>query len=403
MDFGEYRLYSSLPCLESAQKLARIDLGALRKNYRALCELLGKRRHGLRNICVVKADAYGHGARECVRVLLEEGCDFFAVSCIEEALAVREVCDAEGSRADILILGYSDPETASLLSAANLTQTLLSKEYADALHAAAEKAGVRLLTHVAVNTGMNRIGFDARSEEEICLAAKEIEELGALPCFKLCGMFTHFACADGDGFDGVDVTRTQETRYESLRLLLEERGVMIPFHHVCNSAAAIKGETEIYHGARLGILLYGVCPALHLGVNLTPVMRLEARILHTHKLLSGERVGYGGDFCAESERRIAVIGIGYADGWLRAYSGARVLVKAKSGASYYVPIVGRICMDQCMLDVTGTDVCVGDAAVLFGDGAQQLEELSRQVGSIDYEGLCLISARVLRAYTDVTG
>ncbi|MBE6588744.1 MAG: alanine racemase [Ruminococcaceae bacterium] len=400
MSDGGYRLYSSLEDIGVSQKLARIDLCALRENYRILRKSLSQRKPDLRLICVVKADAYGHGARACVHALLDEGCTFFAVSCIEEAIAVRASCDEKGADAEILILGYTDPSLAYLLGRHGLTQTLLSAEYARRLDKAAEAAGVRLLTHVAINTGMNRIGFDARTDEECAISAHAIERVCALPSLDVRGMFTHYARADETEESGKAATRLQTARYSALLRALEERGVRIPLHHTCNSAAALGGEAELFDGVRLGIVLYGAARFLHAGLNLRPVMRLEAKILHTYTLIPGECVGYGGTFDAETEREIAVIGIGYADGWLRAYRGAKLLLKTRDGV-HYVPMVGNVCMDQCMLDVTGTGARVGDTVTLFGgESADQLSSLSSRAGSIDYEALCLISSRVLRVYND---
>ncbi len=399
MEEREYRLYSALPKIGNAVKWAQIDLARLRSNYRLLCRALFEKKRHLRVIAVVKADAYGHGAEACVRTLLGEGCDFFAVSCIEEALAVRRVCDACEKNADVLILGYTDPTFAELLSEQRLTQALLSEEYAVQLNAAATDAGVSVLSHVAVNTGMNRIGFGARNEEETEESGRAILRVSALPSLSLCGMFTHFARADEETAEGLLATRRQAARYRALRELLEKNGFCVPFHHTCNSAAALWGDVDPFDGVRLGILLYGVAPALHRGLALLPVMRLQARILHIHTLFPGEEVGYGGEFVAGSERKIAVLGIGYADGWLRAYRGSTVYVHTGKGVCA-ASAVGRICMDQCMLDVTDTAACVGDVVTLFGDEPGQLASLSQAADSIDYESLCLISSRVLRTYRE---
>ena len=391
-----YRLYSSLENADFAQKYAQIDLTSLRENYRMLRDGLLARAPALRAISVVKADAYGHGAPACVRALLREGCDFFAVSCLEEAIAVRRACDALGASAEILILGYTDPREAERLVSERLLQTVLSEEYARALDAAAQKAAVCVRVHVAINTGMNRIGLDARSSEEFLCAADALLRIKAMSGIDVCGMYTHFSNADEETPVGEDATARQLARYRALREEIEMRGMYVPFHHVCNSAAAVRGVAELFDGARLGILLYGVYPALS-SLPLQPVMRLCARVVHVFRLPAGERVGYGGEYCAETEKTVAVIAIGYADGWLRAYRGACVRVHAKAG-DFDAPVLGRVCMDQCMLDVTGKEVHVGDAVTLFGADRAQLAALSERAGSIDYEGLCLVSSRVLRVY-----
>ena len=391
-----YRLYSSLENADFAQKYAQIDLTSLRENYCILRDGLLARAPSLRAIAVVKADAYGHGAPACVRALLREGCDFFAVSCFEEAVAVRRECDALGASAEILILGYTDPREAERLVSERLLQTVLSEEYARALDAAAQKAAVCVRVHVAINTGMNRIGLDARSSEEFLRAADALLRIKEMSGIDVSGMYTHFSNADEETPVGEDATARQLARYRALREEIERRGMYVPFHHVCNSAAAVRGVAELFDGARLGILLYGVYPALS-SLPLQPVMRLCARVVHVFRLPAGERVGYGGEYCAETEKTVAVIAIGYADGWLRAYRGACVRVHAKAG-DFDAPVLGRVCMDQCMLDVTGKEVRIGDAVTLFGADRAQLAALSERAGSIDYEGLCLVSSRVLRVY-----
>ncbi|MBQ8309455.1 MAG: alanine racemase [Clostridia bacterium] len=395
MKLQDYRLYSSLADLPSLQKWAEIDLGALRANYRLLHHTLRSHSASARMIAVVKADAYGHGAPACVRALLLEGCDFFAVSCIEEAIAVRQICDEVGGDTEVLILGCTEPAMAATLSRHRLIQTIFSPCYAEKLAQSAEEAGVRLCVHIAVDTGMCRIGFPAHTEEEIAISANAILCAGKRRGLEIAGMYTHFARADEADAIGADFTGLQVGRYLELRARLEASGMRIPFHHVSNSAAFIAGRAPLLDGVRIGILLYGAQPALQNGLFLTPVMRLRASIVHTYPLLPGECVGYGGEFSSDTERKIAVLPIGYADGFLRAYSGAEVTVHTKTG-SFCAPIVGRICMDQCMIDITDTDAEVGDMVTLFGDADSPAGMLAQRVGSIDYETLCLVSARVKR-------
>ncbi len=372
-------------------------MNALRANYRTLRADLQARASSVRMIAVVKADAYGHGAPACVRALLREGCDFFAVSCIEEAIPVRRVCEEFGRDADILILGYTAPESIPELLRYRLTQTLLSETYALALQRFAESFGRGLQVHAAINTGMNRIGFQARTPAETEETAAALDRISKAGVLELSGMFTHFAKADEADEDGLSYTEMQNARYRNLCAALEARGCRIPFHHVCNSAAAVRGIGMLLDGVRLGISLYGGQPNFSATLPLLPVMRLKAEIVHLYDLLPGERLGYGGAFCSDTARRIAVLPIGYADGFLRAYSGAAVTLTTKTG-NFSVPIVGRICMDQCMLDVTGTDAEIGDCVTLFGDGSEQLTRLAELGNTIDYESLCLVSARVPRVY-----
>ena len=392
-----YRLFSTLETVPYAHKRAEIDMDALCHNYRTLCAHVHTASPHTRPIAVVKADAYGHGAPFCVRALLGVGCDFFAVSCIEEAIAVRHTCNEADKNADVLILGYTDPSLAPLLSEHSLTQTLLSRPYAEALAEQAAACGIRLRTHVAVDTGMGRIGFPARTREELISSTADVAAVAALPALDVCGMFTHFANADANTEKAETATNRQAERYHTLRSELEQHGVMIPFHHVCNSAAAVRRTQDAFDGVRLGILLYGAAPALHAGLDLHPVMRLSADVVHVQTLPVGETVGYGGRFCADGERRIAVLPIGYADGVPRALRGATLTAHTPSG-TYPVPVVGNVCMDQCMIDVTDTDADVGTRVTLFGDTPDQLAALSTYAKTIDYELLCAVSARVTREY-----
>ena len=392
-----YRLYSSLPQTEQEKNRAEIDLDALRHNYRTLLGLVSANDPAPRFIAVVKAEAYGHGAPECVSALLDEGCDFFAVSSVDEAVAVRRVCDLRQKNADILILGYTSPSLTFQLVRYDIIQALLSEEYAQSLNQAAAAAGVTVRAHVAVDTGMNRIGIPVHNEASLRSAADGVERITQASHLRVEGMFTHFSRADEDG-EGADFTDLQANRYERLRLALEARGVYIPFHHACNSAAAARRASNRMDGVRVGILLYGVCPSETLEhLPLKPVLKLKTVISHIHPLPTGESVGYGGTYTAASPRIIATVPIGYADGFVKGYSGAAVTVETAKGAKK-APIVGSICMDQCMIDVTDTDARVGDSVTFFGNHPHELYDYAKRAGIIRYECLCLISSRVPRIY-----
>lgn len=393
---SDYRLYSSLERLSCSPKRAWIDLDALRRNWRVLCRLLDQNPSPARPIAVVKADAYGHGAPQCVRALLEVGCDFFAVSCIEEAIAVREVTKEADLNADILILGYTPLSQVPILSEQDLIQTLSSPAYAMALSDEAERQGLRIRAHVALNTGMNRIGFEATDPKEISASVLSLEALCKHPSLKIEGLFTHFATADGESEADRDFLNRQVACYTAFCEAIDARGIAIPFRHICNSAATLSRPDLHFNGVRTGILLFGGIehPAAR---ELSPVMHLCADIVHIHRLRAGESVGYGAAYTAQKDITVAVLPIGYADGWMRAMSGATVALNTKSG-THSVPIVGRVCMDQCMIDVTGTDAAVGDTAVLFGQTPRDLSRLSEHAGTIPYELLCLLSSRVTRSY-----
>lgn len=393
-----YKLYSSLPDLTTHKIWAEIDLGALRANYRALTQTIKASSPHCRPMCVVKADAYGHGIDACVDALIAEGCDFFAVSSIEEALAVRQVCRSHNSDADILILGYTPADEAPTISRCSITQTVFSLEYARELSAALGDSGRLLRVHMKFDTGMNRLGFPAHSDDEIERSAVEVAAAAALPGIKAEGAFTHFSRADEIG--GESRTHQQNQRYLRLLSRAREMGAELPLAHVCNSAATLRFPEYHMDLCRLGVLLYGAEPSDIFDLPVRPVMRLCAQISQIHTLRAGEALSYGGTFVAEHDMQIATIPIGYADGFIRAYSGADAVIYGKGNTECDTPlghgrVIGRICMDQCMLDLGNTPAQAGDTVVLIGMPGQ-LEALAKLAGTISYECLCLISARVPR-------
>ncbi len=389
-----YKLYSSLPDLTTHKVWAEIDLDALRQNYRALASVIKASTPDCRPVCVVKADAYGHGIDICISALLDEGCDFFAVSSIEEAMAVRAVCRSVNSNADILILGYTPAAEAVTLSRFSIIQTVFSLEYARALSEQLEASGRSIRVHIKFDTGMNRIGFPAHSNDEIERSAHEIAEAAALPGLVAEGAFTHFARADE--VDGEKRTREQAERYFALLRRANELGAHLSVRHVCNSSATLRFPEYHLDLCRLGILLYGAEPSGMFDFAVKPVMRLCARISQVHTMKAGESLSYGGVFTASEDMRIATIPIGYADGFIRAYSGATAVIYSKEGQRLgNARIIGRICMDQCMIDLGDIDADMGDVAVLIGEPGQ-LDALASLAHTINYECLCLISARVPR-------
>lgn len=389
-----FYMYTDMPKLSEHKVVAQIDTDALVHNYRKLCAMTPDARH----ICVVKADAYGHVTDICVPALLDAGCDFFAVSCIEEAIAVRKICREYGSGADILILGYTDPAQAGALARNGIIQTLLSSEYACQLDASARSEGCHVRTHVALDTGMNRIGICAMSDGECDAAAEQIKQIISLGNLKTEGLFTHFAKSDEEYEKTVlapdSHTRIQAARFKRVIDTLAKDGIKL-FCHACNSAAAVRFPEFAFDAVRLGIVLYGIRPSAHIDVQLKPVMALKTLISHIHILKTGETVSYGGRYSADSERTIATIPIGYADGFMRAYEGFDMTVSNDRGV-FKARVVGRVCMDQTMIDVTGLPVSVGDEVTVFGEDAAALSSLARLANTIEYECICLVSARVPR-------
>ena len=419
---NQIRLHERFPFLPGLRVRAVIDTAALARNFRALMAPVRAVSPHTYPIAVVKADAYGHGIRPVVGTLLGEGCRAFAVACLEEAIALRELlCELlpdHGFGADILILGYTDPENAGILHAFNITTTLLSEEYTRRLLACARRDRVTIKVHAALDTGMNRIGFPACSDGEIAgtveaLAALFGAESGEVGGLIPDGLFTHFARADEDYDTEMNtpdsLTMTQYARYRRVLDGLAERGIRPRVCHVCNSAAAIRFPHALPEGCmdavRLGIGLYGYGVDFPQSEGTTsgpapktvPVMKLETLVTHVHTLHPGETVGYGGTFCADAPCTLATLPVGYADGWIRDFSGAHVIFHTAEG-DVTAPIVGRICMDQCMVDVTGLPVTVGTPVTLFGQTSGELEALAERANTITYELLCLVTARIPRVY-----
>ena len=391
-----YYLYSHMPPLESHKSWAEIDLDALAFNYKRLQAFAPNKRH----ICVVKADAYGHTAALCVKRLLAEGCDFFAVACIEEAISVRKICDETGKNADVMILGYTVPSQAELLSKYDIIQTVLSYEYAQQLSSCAMTHDCRVRVHIALDTGMNRIGVGAYGDDRIDCAGT-VKKIVALEGLISEGMFTHFAKAD-DGRDRYH-TSMQFKRFEEVKHTLGKDGVKL-FCHVSNSAALVRYPDFALDGVRFGILLYGASPSEFIDARLVgvkPVMRFMTVISHIHSLKKGEILSYGGTYQAKSERVIATLPIGYADGMLRAYSGYSVTVHTSEG-DFKAEVVGRVCMDQCMIDITDIPAKCADRVTVFGLDGDGIKTLAKMADTIEYEVLCLISARVPRLEKEIS-
>lgn len=382
-----FRLYSTLPDNALPKTRAYIDTDALCKNYSILSSHVRAE-----SICVVKADAYGHCCEICVPALCDAGCRRFAVSSLAEAVALRRILDTHGYDGMILILGYTDPADAPLLNRHRITQCVFSAEYARLLNESSDNVTD---IHIKLNTGMNRLGFPAQREEDIKETASAVCAVSVMKNLRITGMFSHFARADELTPEGDAFTVSQFERFSSVNGELCRLGIAIPFLHICNSAGAVRFPQFALDGVRLGILLYGGGDEALCNDELSPVMKLQTVISHTHTIRAGESVGYGGTFTAARDMLTATMPVGYADGFVRAFKGACVSVTTSDGV-FDVPLVGRICMDQCMADVTGTGAVPGDSVTLFGDRRGRLAQLAARAGTIDYECLCQISSRVPR-------
>lgn len=364
-----------------------IDLSNLEHNYRVLRAMLPQ---GCRFLGVVKADAYGHGAVQVARRLETLGAEYLAVACLDEALELRQA----GITTPILILGYTPVERADSLLEGGITQTVYDVDMARALSDAAMAAGKTLKIHVKADTGMSRLGWLC-GEADQSAAVAAIAQVCALPGLEAEGIYTHFANADGDE----DYTMLQFTRFLDLLEALKDRGITFAIRHCAASAAALKFPCTHLDMVRPGIALYGhypdpSCEGLD-GPGLRPVMTLKTRVASVKTVPAGTPVSYGCTHVLDRETKLAALTIGYADGLPRLCSDRlEVLVKGSRA-----PIVGRICMDMCMADVTGLDVAPGDEVEVFGEHLP-IEDVAALAGTIQYELLCAVSPRVHRAYLD---
>lgn len=365
---------------------AEIDLDAVRYNYQSV-------RNRLPDTCscmaVVKADAYGHGAAAVAAELADAGADWFGVSNLEEALQLRK----SGILAPILIFAYTPPEYAATLASHDLVQTVLDSDYANQLEQAAAEAEVTVRIHIKLDTGMSRIGFFCQGETGAPIEA--IARVCSLPHLLAEGIFTHFAVADEKCGD--EITHCQFRRFTETVTALEARGITFSVRHCCNSAAALRFPEMHLDMVRVGIVLYGAPPSREMANSLAlrAPMVLKTVISQIKTVPAGTAVSYGHTYVCERPSTLATLPIGYADGLKRLTSGSfRVSVNG-----HLAPLVGRVCMDQCMVDVTDIpNVCVGMTVTVFGKDGVTVDDYAACCQTIPYESLCDIGKRVPRVY-----
>ena len=369
---------------------AEVSLSKLRKNV----EIIKSLNSGDTEVmAVVKADAYGHGDEHIVRTLAEDcGIHYFAVSNLDEAIAVRKFAP----EAEILILGYTPPEYAHEISMYNIIQGVVSTEYAEAL---VKKSAEPIRCHIKIDTGMGRIGLKHDTPAE---CADEIAEMMKMEKLSVEGIYTHFAVADSDDPDNVAYTDMQEKFILDTYDELSSRGIKLRHCHFMNSAATCYRNTSRSTLSRAGIILYGLHPDVSLDIpaGLEPVMEVKAVISHVKTVGKGDCISYGRTFRADREMRIATVTIGYADGYSRLLSGkGEILFHGKR-----CKIVGRVCMDQLMMDVSDVpEAKSGDIVTMIGRDGDEIitaDDLAQVYGTIGYEVVCGISKRVPRIYID---
>ncbi|OAA91184.1 alanine racemase [Clostridium ljungdahlii] len=340
-------------------------------------------------IGIVKANAYGHGALEVSQVLLENGVNRLAVSELDEAIELRE----NGIKAPIMILGIVPDTFLNDIIDYDVEPVVPSYEYASKLSKVAKSKWKTAKIHVAVDTGMGRIGFQPNEN-----SIEEIYNMSKLPNIEIQSLFSHFSTSDEK-----DKTYSHEQfeKYKTFYNELISRKIKINLRDIANSAAIMELQDTYCDAVRPGIIIYGYYPSDDVDRNdlsIKPVMSLKAKVAYVKTLEAGKYVGYGRKFKSERESVIATLPIGYADGYTRMLSGkAKVIVNGK-----FAPVVGNICMDQCMIDVTAVgEVNVGDEVILMGEknGLKfDAEDIAKTIGTISYEILCSISRRVPRVY-----
>jgi alanine racemase len=371
---------------------AEVSLDAIDHNFKVICNQLNPE---TRICCVIKADAYGHGAVMLAKEYVSLGADWFAVSNLEEAMQLRSA----GIELPILILGYTPPSMAAKLSELNIAQAVLSPGYGIELSEEAVKAGVTVRAHIKLDTGMSRIGFLYQNPNRDARTIDQIKHVCKLPGLTAEGIFTHFAVAD-DGDDGRDFTLMQYDNLTKAVSSLKQQGITFKIRHCANSASIFDYPEMQLDMVRAGIVLYGLMPSAKLKnkADLIPAMELKSVVSLVKTVDTETSVSYGRQFTAQEPTKVATVPIGYADGYPRhLYLQGSMLVRGEK-----VKIIGRVCMDQLMLDVTSVSgVKAGDVVTVFGhDGEDFLsvDELADLNQTINYELVCMVSKRVPRVY-----
>ena len=359
---------------------ASVDLSAITNNIN---ELKKKLKKGVLTLATVKADAYGHGAKG-VALHIQNMVDYFGIAELGEAVELREA----GVEKPILVLSYTSPYQYETLIENELTQTIFNYDDAVALSAAAVKLNKIARVHIAIDTGMSRIGFFCNDE-----SVEIVKRINDLPNIYIEGIFSHYACADSPD---KSTTKKQTELFKEFNNKLLERGIKIPIKHICNSAGSLTLD-EQFDMVRLGLVMYGLYPddCVNDGtVNLKPAMKIVSHVIHVKEVPAGSGVSYGHTFFSERQTKIATICIGYADGYSRLFSNkGKVLINGE-----FANVIGRVCMDQLMVDVTDLkSVNVGDEVVILGeDGKNSItaEELAAMTDTINYEIICQFQKRV---------
>lgn len=368
----------------TAPTWAEINLDNIKFNLNNIRKLLKEDT----KVCgVIKANAYGHGAIMIAKVLEEEKVDYLAVARLEEAIELRQ----NNIKIPILCLGYIPEESLEIAIKNNIIVTVFSLDMAIKINLLGECIKQKVFAHIKIDTGMTRIGFQPNES-----TVEDILKINELEFIELEGIYTHFATADEAD---KEFTNIQADRFKFVVESLRNKGVSIPIKHVSNSAATMDCHELEFDMVRCGIVLYGHYPSeevIKTNLELKPAMTLKTRIAHIKNVETGVGVSYGLKYKTNCNERIVTLPIGYADGFTRMQKNPKVWIKGKA-----FNVVGRICMDQCMVKVDeGIDIEVGDEVIIFGENEKKVELIAGDLGTINYEVLCMISRRVDRVYME---
>lgn len=365
--------------------IAEVDLDKIEYNIKNIVKMS----KGREVIAVVKADAYGHGALDLVPVLLENGVKRLAVAVITEAIELRH----NKIDAPIMILGFTPLDFLSEMVEYNIEQTVYDLDYAIELSKFAVSNNAKIKVHIALDTGMGRIGFIPDED-----SLKKVKQIFKLEGLEVIGLFTHFSTSDEKD---KEYTHMQLKKIKDFNDSLVKAGINIPLKHVSNSGAIIDMPETFMDAVRAGIILYGYYPSNEVNkknLDLKPALTLKTKVCHVKELEEGMYVSYGRTYKTEKKTIIATLPIGYADGYSRALSNkGKVIING-----HFANIVGRVCMDQCMVDVTDIpNVKVSDEVILLGEQGDlkyNADDMAEDLGTINYEVLCMIKQRIPRVY-----
>ncbi|MCF7790732.1 MAG: alanine racemase [Victivallales bacterium] len=364
---------------------AEIDLNALKQNVKEIRDYVGQK---TKIIAVVKANAYGHGIVKIARAVLKFGADSLAVARASEALQLRK----NNISSPVLVFGYTTDDEIDYLIINNVTFTVFDYSIAQKISVHAGKLKKTATVHIKIDTGMSRLGFVSKIE-----SVNIIKKINKLPGLFIEGIYTHFA--DADNYDKT-FTFAQISEYKKFLGMLKNNNINIPVKHAANSAGIIDHPDSHFDAVRPGIALYGLYPSEYVNrssIKLKPVMKLKVEVAQTKIIPKGTKVGYGCNFTAYKDLKIAILPIGYADGLTRMLKNGEVLINGKK-----TPVIGTICMDQCMVNIDKIPkVNIGDEAVIIGsqiDNSIHAEDIAEKLHTINYEIVCMISFRIPRTY-----